>query len=219
MLKPQDVVVLAKLVSMDDPSVPIHRLAGALSMSPSEVHHAIHRAADAALVRVVEHRTHAHEKHVDRVALLELALSGLKYVFPAVAQTHARGIPTGWASPALAVGASTPEVLPPVWPTEDGPVAGLAVTPLYRCVPRVAQEDPRFYALMASIDAIRTRCPRAGRAARTTLTALLDPSAPSRSAPPRDLADPSAAGAVSGVRRPTLRDPERAPRTSARPAV
>lgn len=204
MLKPQDVVVLTKLVAIEDPKVPIHRLAGALSMSPSEVHHAIHRAADADLVTVVEHRTHAHEKHVNRPALLELALSGLKYIFPVKPQTHARGIPTGWASPVL-LGPEVPDsVLPPVWPTEDGPVAGLAVPPLYRCVPHVARRDPKFYALMASIDAIRTRCPRATRAARSTLAALL--------------AEPPHIEAAAIRLATTRREPEPATRTSACPA-
>lgn len=178
MLKPQDVVVLAKLVTQDDPRVPIHKLAHTLSMSPSEVHHAIHRAADADLVKVVEHKTCAHEKHVNRAALLELCLSGLKYVFPAIPQTHARGIPTSWAAPVLLAPEPHEVVRPPVWPTEDGPVAGLAVAPLYRCVPDVARQDPKFYALMAAIDVLRTRCDRADRAARTTLAALLEEPAP-----------------------------------------
>lgn len=204
MLKPQDIVVLAKLVAIEDPKVPIHGLARALSMSPSEVHHAIHRASDAGLVKVVEHRTHAHEKHVKREALLELVLSGLKYVFPETPQTHARGVPTGWAAPVLLTPDAPEGTLPPVWPTEDGPVAGLEVKPLYRCVPQVACRDPKFYALMASIDAIRTRCPRATRAARTTLAALLT--------------EPPTIEAGSVRLSAPLRDPAPALETSACPA-
>jgi hypothetical protein len=173
MLKPQDVVVFCKLVSLEAPQVPIHRLAGDLNMSPSEVHHAIHRGVEAHLVEVVEHRNLAHEKRVNRAALLELCLTGLKYVFPVHPLSHARGMPTGWAAPMLQGTAAHPGVLPPVWPTEDGPVAGLAVPPLYRCVPDVARQDPTFYAMMAAVDALRTRCPRASRAAEVTLISLL----------------------------------------------
>lgn len=173
MLKPQDVVVLCKLVTQGDPQVPIHRLASALHMSPSEVHHAIHRAVDAGLLSIVEHRTKAHEKIVNRPALLELAVTGLKYFFPVLLQSQACGIPTSWAAPMLLGPPMLDASLPPVWPTPDGPVRGFAVEPLYRCVPKVAARDPQFYALMASMDAIRTRCERTTPAATTTLTALL----------------------------------------------
>ncbi len=175
MLKPQDVVVLTKLVTLGDPQVPIHRLASDLFMSPSEVHHAIHRAAEAKLLRVVEHRVQAHEKIVNREGLLELALTGLKYIFPVQPLSHATGMPTGWAAPVLLGTQPEHAALPPVWPTDEGPLQGLAVPPLYRCVPKVAAQDPQFYALMAAIDAIRCRCGRASHAAQTTLKALLDP--------------------------------------------
>ncbi len=198
MLKPQDVVVLCKLVTLDDPQVPIHKLASALHMSPSEVHHAIHRSVDAGLLQVVEHRTKAHEKIVNRPALLELALTGLKYFFPVLLQSQARGIPTSWAAPMLLGPARLDASLPPVWPTENGPVHGFIVEPLYRCVPKVAGRDPKFYALMASMDAIRTRCERTTPAATTTLTALL-----ASESQPAELTPPPA--------------PEPAPRTSACP--
>ena len=184
MLKPQDVVVLGKLVSLDEPQVPIHRLAAELKMSPSEVHHAIHRGAEAHLVEVVEHRTLAHDKRVHRAALLELCLSGLKYMFPVRPLTHARGVPTGWAAPVLLGPDAHPGALPPVWPTLDGPIAGLAVPPLYRCVPDVARRDPDFYRLMAAIDALRTRCPRASRSAEATLRSMLGAAPPRAVAPP-----------------------------------
>lgn len=200
MLKPQDVVVVAKLIAEDEPQIPIHRLAATLSMSPSEVHHAVHRAADAGLLEVIEHRTHAHEKRVIHEAFLELCITGLKYVFPAVAQTHARGLPTGWAAPALMGQRGVAGVLPPVWPTDDGAVAGLAITPLYRCVPAVAERDPRFYAMMAAIDAIRARCTRSEAAAKSLLTSMLTPPAP-----------------VARFNEAMLSAPTPAPRTSASP--
>lgn len=196
MLKPQDVVVLTKLVTLGDPQVPIHRLAADLGMSPSEVHHAIHRGADAGLVRVVEHRVQAHEKIVNRPALLELALRGLKYIFPVLPQTHARGMPTGWAAPMLLAPGLPMGTLPPVWPTEDGPVYGLAVPPLYRCVPKVAAGDFKFYTLMAAMDAIRCRCSRSTHTAQATLQSILDPEPteplmPVRRDPARDLRTPA----------------------------
>ncbi|MCA9549286.1 MAG: hypothetical protein KC933_04575 [Myxococcales bacterium] len=187
MLKPQDVVVLCKLVSLEAPQVPIHRLAAELKMSPSEVHHAIHRGVEARLVEVVEHRTLAHEKRVNRAALLELCLTGLKYVFPVQPLSHARGMPTGWAAPMLHGAEAHPGALPPVWPTADGPVTGVAVPPLYRCVPEVARRDPTFYALMAAVDALRTRCPRASRNAEVTLISLLG-TPRAVPAPPRQVA-------------------------------
>jgi len=47
------------------------------------------------------------------------------------------------------------EDFPPVWPDPDGEVRGQSFSPLYKSVPKAAQEDDRLYELLSLIDAIR----------------------------------------------------------------
>ena len=42
-----------------------------------------------------------------------------------------------------------------VWPDPQGVVRGQAIAPLYRSVPQAASNDPKLYALLSLIDAIR----------------------------------------------------------------
>ena len=149
-LKPQDIVVLLKLlVSSKDSYL---KLAGDLFMSPSEVHAAVKRAAQAGLVD-------RSSKQVKRAALAEFIIHGLKYAFPPIYGTITRGIPTAHAAPPLVDMISGTDDLPPVWPSPEGAVRGYELKPLYRTVPRAVRNDQKLYEFLALVDAIR-----AGRA-------------------------------------------------------
>ncbi len=77
-LKPQDVVVLLKLVAIGPEPWNFQRLAVELSISQSEVHAAVRRAVAARLMSDTSTTT---GKPV-RSALLEFLLHGVKYAFP-----------------------------------------------------------------------------------------------------------------------------------------
>jgi hypothetical protein len=47
------------------------------------------------------------------------------------------------------------DALVPVWPDPEGKIKGRAVEPLHPGVPKAAQEDDEFYALLALIDVLR----------------------------------------------------------------
>jgi predicted nucleotidyltransferase len=64
-------------------------------------------------------------------------------------------LPTGYAAPPLNRTIVRPGEPPPVWPYADGTVRGYSLAPLYRSVPIAAARDPRLYALLALVDAIR----------------------------------------------------------------
>ncbi|MBI5910607.1 MAG: hypothetical protein HY848_11710 [Betaproteobacteria bacterium] len=161
-LKPQDVVVLLKLVAIGQESWTFQRLAVVLSISQSEVHAAVRRAVAA---RLMSEATAASGRPV-REALLEFLVHGVKYAFPPERGALTRGVPTGYAAPPLnkvIIGSSDP---PPVWPYAEGSVRGLAFAPLYPSVPAAALKDARLYELLALVDAIR-----AGRARERNLAA------------------------------------------------
>ena len=154
LLKPQDVLVMLKLVALGDRSWSYVPISIELGMSPSQVHSAVKRSLAAALA------VHKYEKIVPNIRNLEeLLVHGLKYVFVPDRGEMSRGMPTSYAAPPLAdlfIPSSEP---PPVWPDPEGEVRGMAFSPLYKSAPKAARMDPALYELLVLVDGIR-----AGRA-------------------------------------------------------
>jgi len=167
-LKPQDVLVLLKLVSLGSRDLSFAALAESLRMSPSEVHAGLGRARHARLYAEVTRQPIATN-------LFEFLVHGLKYAFPADIGSKTRGIPTSYAAPPLKDAlASVDEPLPPVWPSPDGTVAGLSFSPLYQSAPLAAGRDRKLYELLVLVDAIRSGRVREQRIATELLQDRLD---------------------------------------------
>jgi DNA-binding Lrp family transcriptional regulator len=153
MLHPQDIVVVLKLAVAAEPERTYARLAEALGISPSQAHASVQRVVEAGLVR-------AHGREVNRAALLEFLVHGLKYVFPCERGGLTRGMPTAHAAAPLRKRLSVaPDDVPPVWPDPEGDVRGEELRPLHPCVPVAARQDARLYELLVLVDAVR--CGRA----------------------------------------------------------
>lgn len=149
-LKPQDLVVLLKLVSLGEKSATYGELAELLGMSSSEVHASVGRAKAARLLIVEDDRL-----VIVRAALKEFLLHGAKYAFPPTIGSPTRGVVTGYAAPPLASRISQPNEPPPVWPDSDGQQRGISFYPLYPTAPMAAKRDPLLYELLALFDALR----------------------------------------------------------------
>ena len=147
-LRPQDVLVVIKLAIQGETTWTYGALAHNLGMSPSEVHAAVRRSTHAGLLD-------PDGRRVNRKALLEFLIHGLRYVFAPERGGLTRGFVTGYAAPPLASRIAQGDDLPPVWPDPDGPVRGEAFSPLYRSAPRAAQRDLKLYECLALVDAIR----------------------------------------------------------------
>jgi hypothetical protein len=149
-LKPQDVLVVLKLVALGREQWSYNTLAVDLGMSPSEVHAAVRRAVVARLAT-------SREDVVVPVtaALKEFLVHGVQYVFPPERGAPTRGMPTAHAAPPLREELVQPSDLPPVWPAPEGEVRGLAFSPLYKAAPLAARKDSRLYELLALVDAVR----------------------------------------------------------------
>lgn len=147
-LKPQDVLVLLKLVAIGERPWAYAGLARELGMSASEVHAGVRRAQAARLYSDVL-------KAVMHPNLLEFLIHGVRYAFPAELGPPAWGIPTAHAAAPIADTIVAGESLPPVWETPDRVMHGVAVTPLYPTAPQAALRDPRLYQLLVCIDALR----------------------------------------------------------------
>jgi hypothetical protein len=149
-LKPQDVLILLKLVAIGKENWSFSTLSTALYMSPSEVHAGIHRALAARLAVKITDRVKPSIRSLE-----ELIIHGLCYVFVPDRGEITRGMPTLHAAPPLSqviVSSSDP---PPVWPDPEGNVRGQSFSPLYKSVPKAARQDHQLYELLVLTDAIR----------------------------------------------------------------
>jgi hypothetical protein len=167
MLKPQDIVILLKLVTIGDRSWSYSTLASELTMSPSEVHSGIGRVTAARLFD-------SQRKVPILKALLEFLLHGVKYAYPPKRGHLTRGMPTSYAAPPLSRLISQPDEPPPVWPDPEGEVRGYEFSPLYRSVPKAAARDDALYELLTLVDAIRDGRARERELAVKEITARLD---------------------------------------------
>ena len=147
----QDIALLLKLVTLKEPAVPSKKLAVSLSISPSEVSKSLKRCVEAGLLYVS-----GPEKRVNGTALMEFLAHGLKYVFPPVRGSMARGVPTAAAAEPLKSRLLDDGEPPSVWPYAEGKVRGVSITPLYRTAPMAALLDSKFHSVLALTDAIRS---------------------------------------------------------------
>jgi hypothetical protein len=149
-LKPQDILVVLKLVALGQRPWSYAWLAANLGMSPSQLHSAVRRALAAQLAVKKADVITPHIRNLE-----EFLVHGLRYVFVAEIGRLTRGIPTAYAAPPLDKHFPESAEPPPVWPDPDGTVRGLAFSPLYKLAPQAARSDPALYELLALLDAIR----------------------------------------------------------------
>jgi len=172
MLKPQDIVVLAKLLAYQNNSWSQNSIAFELCLSPSQINSAFKRLVSAGLITPY----HSPAKPQPIIQACEEFFShGLKYIFPAKLGEIARGIPTSYAAPSLneqIIAGSEPI---PVWPYGEGNKRGVALKPLYPSVPESVMKhpDPLFYDFLTLIDAIRSGRAREKQIATQKISALL----------------------------------------------
>ena len=145
-MRPQDVVILLKILTIDQPDWQYRDLAASLHISISEIAESLNRSQLAGLVDV-------SKKKVFRQSLMEFIQYGLHYVFPQVPGTMVTGIGTAHSHP-FYIKKFISEINF-VWPDQDGDMRGLAIQPLYKSVAKAVKKDEALYKLLASIDIIR----------------------------------------------------------------
>jgi len=146
-MRPQDIVVLLKIVSLQNKEWRNIDIAGALKLSPSEVSEALNRCKIAKLID-------GKKKNVNHNSFKEFLIYGLKYVFPVEPGANVRGIPTAHsASPISETISQGVEIY--VWPYAKGIKRGQTIEPLYKTIPEVAIKDKSLYELLAITDTLR----------------------------------------------------------------
>ena len=185
MMKSQDIVILFKLLSLeeqeglnrieghDGPSgstdpYAVRSLEASLGISKTEIAASLKRSVDAKLAARMQGVV-----RVNRRSLAEFALHGLKYAFPVKPGAPQRGIPTAFAAPSLEGQLVNAGEDIYIWPHPEGQKRGPAIKPLFRSAPEAALKDVRLYGYLALTDAIRVGGPREAGLARELLEARI----------------------------------------------
>ena len=146
MLRPQDLVVLLKLLTEEDGVWNQISLAKSLFISQSEISASLKRSAYARLLQ-------NKGKEVARQPFMDLLQYGVPFMFPQQPGVVVRGIPTAHSAEPLVQLISSSENY--VWPYAKGHMRGQSILPLYPSVIQAVDLDPQLYEYLALIDAIR----------------------------------------------------------------
>lgn len=145
-MRPQDIVVLLKIIAKGSVEWKMKTLAAELYISPSEISESLKRSVYAELIM-------PDKKQVLKGALLDFLYYGLKYVFPVRPSSLAKGMPTAHSIPILSQEIDSTEHF--VWSFAKGNTRGQSIVPLYPNVPKACQKDQQLYESLALVDAIR----------------------------------------------------------------
>ena len=167
-IKSQDVVVLLKLVSLQEQeqSEPggsegnirveapysVRNLESRLGISKTEVNASFKRILSTGMA-IKDHKT--GRPKANRRSLYNFIVHGLKFVFPAAPGAMTRGIPTAFAAPMLKDLLFRGGNYIYVWPSAGGRDIGQSVQPLFKSVPEAVGKDGNLYEYLALVDAIR----------------------------------------------------------------
>lgn len=163
-LKPQELLVLFKVAAHPQRTWTYAELGESLHLSTGEAHASVKRAKIAGLATATE----GNRWTPVRSALLEFAVHGARYAFPAIVGPMKRGVPTSYGTAPLSALINSSADSLPVWPHPQGSVRGPSLSPIYRTAPQAALADPVLHEWLALLDALR-----AGRARERELARKL----------------------------------------------
>lgn len=149
-LKPQDLAVALKLVTLAGSRLPYAELSKRLRLSQFEAHAAVQRLLAARLVVDL-----GEGPRPVMAALRSFVVYGAPYCYPAVRGEVTIGFPTAYAVAPLKDLVLFSQEMPPVWPHPEGTARGPALLPLYEKLPLAALDDAPLYELLALFDALR----------------------------------------------------------------
>lgn len=146
-MRPHDIAVLLKIISLENKNWNIKKLSDELFISQSEICESLNRCFFAGLLD-------KSKKIVMKMSLYDFLVYGLKYVFPVKPEGLTSGIPTAHSAPPV-----SNEIISNgvnyVWEEKSSQISGFAIEPLYKNVVLAVQEAPEFYELMALVDTLR----------------------------------------------------------------
>lgn len=145
-MRPQDIVVLLKLITCGEDKLLLKDLSSQLFISLSEISESLNRSAIAGLLE-------PQQRTVNWKAFLEFLEHGLQYVFPSQPGAVTYGVYTGHSASALYQHFTSDEKF--VWADKTGKERGQSISPLYPSVIKAAKKDQLLFKLLALCEIIR----------------------------------------------------------------
>lgn len=145
-MRPQDIVVLIKILTIQEEDWQFKDLANSLFISNSEISESLERSSYASLVDF-------DRRNVLRGNLLDFLIHGMKYVFPAQPGILTRGVPTAHSHPYMQTFINSDQAY--VWSSSSGNIVGQTIEPFYANQVKAAERDEELYKLLALLDVIR----------------------------------------------------------------
>jgi len=146
-MRPQDVVILLKILCFGNQEWYSKTLANDLSLSSAEISNSLNRSRIAGLIDE-EKRT------IRKQALFEFIVYGLQYVFPLKAGAISRGVPTALSHPFMQQHFISDQQY--VWPDVQSDTRGISIEPLYPGIVNAVKKDEQLYLMVALIDVLRS---------------------------------------------------------------
>jgi len=146
-MRPQDIVILLKMITLGDKKCSIVEMSDLLNISRSEISKSMERNMIAGLVS-------SDKTRVNKLALRDFLIFGLKYVFPPQPGNSTRGVATAHSAPPVNQHI-TENGDNYVWKYYKGTKRGNSIVPLYDKIPKIVENQPDLYELLTIIDCLR----------------------------------------------------------------
>lgn len=169
-LKPQDILVLLKVLLWQDRKWRQLDLATELGLSQTEVNFALSRLVKSRLLD-------ESKRKPQKLSLKEFLIHGLRYVYPGDLGPSGRGVATAQSHASLSKRLVAEQDHQFVWLDPDGQLRGQSLVPLYPSVPFAAKKDPELHEWLALIDALRIGSVRVQKLAAERISRKIDATA------------------------------------------
>ncbi|MFV5702552.1 hypothetical protein ACM55F_11830 [Flavobacterium sp. XS2P12] len=159
-MKPQDILVLLKIIALEDKEWQQLTLAQELNMSQSEISQSLQRSKYGQLLDF-------SGKKINKMAFYEFLIHGIRYAFPQKPAALVRGIATAHSAAPINKMVSATEIY--VWPYAKGNIRGQAIIPLYSSAIEASLKDTELHELLALVDVMRVGSTREKEIAKMEL--------------------------------------------------
>ena len=150
-LQPSDLLVVLELIALENASASVRHVASELDIPASTVGEAFRRLASAGILRPAEGEK---GRAINKLALRDCIIHGVRWIAPAKIGRVARGVPTAHATPPISNRVlSDQEAL--VIACRNGALRGRSVSPIHSKVPRACLRNERMHQLVALVDVFR----------------------------------------------------------------
>lgn len=145
-MRPQDIVVLLKILCYGKKQWYSKDLARDLNLSTAEISNSLNRNAVAGLIDT-------DKRIVKKQALIELLIHGIQYIFPERPKEMVRGLPTAHSHQFFKE--KIVSDVQYVWLDAESEQKGFSIHPLYSGAVFAAKKDENLYLLLSLVDILR----------------------------------------------------------------